>query len=219
MITDPELYRPLFQPWEGAGFAPYYAIAAPASIVSRDRCYVLERLLRQTLPVDGNVFEAGVYKGGTAAMLAFILAEAKSDKTLFLFDSFAGMPPTDAQRDWHKAGDFADTSLETVEHNLRDYADRVEIRKGFIPDTFAGLGDEEISFCHVDVDIYTSIMDTLEFVWPRLSVGGVIVFDDYGFPTCPGAREAVDLFFQGKRAVPLCLHTGQAIVFKSTHQL
>jgi O-methyltransferase len=64
------------------------------------------------------------------------------------------------------------------------------------------------------LDIYKSIVDSLNFIWPRLSSGGIIVFDDYGFPTCPGAREAVDDFFSGKSAIPLRLHTGQAIVFK-----
>jgi len=47
-----------------------------------------------------------------------------------------------------------------------------------------------------------------------LSVGGFIVFDDYGFPSCPGARAAVDEFFSGKSYFPLCLPTGQALVFK-----
>jgi O-methyltransferase len=57
-------------------------------------------------------------------------------------------------------------------------------------------------------------LDALEFIWPRLVSGGFIVFDDYGFPTCPGAREAVDEFFDAKDSIPLCLPTGQAIVFK-----
>jgi len=61
---------------------------------------------------------------------------------------------------------------------------------------------------------YRSILDSLRFVWPRLSVGGFIVFDYYGFPSCPGARFAVDEFFSGKASVPFCLHTGQAVVFK-----
>jgi O-methyltransferase len=57
-------------------------------------------------------------------------------------------------------------------------------------------------------------MDCLNFIWPRLSQGGFIVFDDYGFPTCPGARAAVDEFFHAKDFRPLCLPTGQALVFK-----
>jgi O-methyltransferase len=174
----------------------------------------LERLFRQTLATPGDIFECGVYKGGTAALLAALIAELKSPKALYLYDTFEGMPATDAEKDWHNKGDFADTSLEAVRSFVKG-GERCVFRNGFIPDTFEGLGDTKISFCHIDVDIYKSIIDSLKFVWPRLSVGGVIVFDDYGFPSCVSARQAVDDFFRDKSAIPLCLHTGQAIVFKT----
>jgi O-methyltransferase len=89
------------------------------------------------------------------------------------------------------------------------------VRQGFIPDTFCGLEQAQIAFAHIDVDIYKSIADCLNFIWPRLSVGGFMVFDDYGFPSCPGARASVDQFFVDKTCAPLCLQTGQALVFKS----
>ena len=213
MPADAGLYQPLYSPWNSQAFKRYYAIAEPKTLVSPDRCYVLERLFRQTIPVPGDIFECGVYKGGTAALLTALLTENQSPKKLFLFDTFEGMPATDADRDLHTKGDFSDTSLEVVRAYVKG-GERCVFRKGIIPDTFSGLEDTVISFCHIDVDIYKSIIDSLEFVWPRLSVGGVIVFDDYGFPSCPGALQAVDEFFQNKSAVPLCLHTGQAIVFK-----
>jgi O-methyltransferase len=173
----------------------------------------LERLFRQTLQIPGDIFECGVYKGGTAALIAALLAETKSAKKLYLFDTFEGMPETDAKKDWHRKGDFSDTSLEEVQSFVNGGKACI-FKKGFIPDTFIDLSDTAVSFCHIDVDIYRSIIDSLEFIWPRLSSGGVIVFDDYGFPTCLGARQAVDDFFQDKSAVPLCLHTGQAIATK-----
>jgi len=209
------LYRPLYSPWHSTDFARYYAIAAPRTLVSVDRCFVLERLFRQTLPIAGDIFECGVYRGGTAALLAALLAEEKSEKRLFLFDTFAGMPATDPERDWHREGNFSDTSLEAVQSFVRGGA-RCILRKGLIPETFAGLSDVAISFCHIDLDIYKSTMDSVAFIWPRLSLGGAIVFDDYGFVTCPGAKQAVDDFFRTEKAVPVCLQTGQAIVFKGT---
>jgi O-methyltransferase len=211
--VDLGLYRPLYSPWESDKFTPYYSIAAPRTLVSRDRCYVLERLFRQTLPVTGEIFECGVYKGGTAALLRALLDETGCAKKLYLFDTFEGMPATDSEKDWHKKGDFSDTAIEEV-RTFVGGGDNCIFKKGFIPDTFRGLSDIKVSFCHIDVDIYKSIMDSLEFVWPRMPLGGAIVFDDYGFPTCPGALQAVDDFFRQKEAVPLCLHTGQAIVFK-----
>jgi O-methyltransferase len=213
MPSDSSLYLPLYAPWNRPESKRYYAIAEPKSLVSADRCYVLERLLRHALQVPGDVFECGVYKGGTAALLAALLEETQSPKKLYLFDTFAGMPATDAERDLHSKGDFSDTSLEAVQAFVKG-GPRCVFRQGRIPETFTGLDNAVFSFGHIDVDIYQSIIDTLNFMWPRLSPGGVIVFDDYGFPTCPGALQAVDEFFGNKASVPLCLQTGQAIVFK-----
>ena len=181
--------------------------------MSADRCYVLYTLLRQAVYIQGDLLECGVYKGGTAAMMAAILRDRCPSKRLYLFDTFAGMPETDPGRDWHKEGDFSDTTVEAVTSYIGN-DDLCVLRKGFIPDTFAGLESVQIAFAHIDVDIYKSIMDSLEFIWPRLSFGGFIVLDDYGFPTCPGARASVDEFFQREPCAPLCLPTGQALVFK-----
>lgn len=214
-IPDIELYQPLFSPWLGKGeFRDYYEVAAPRSIVTIESCYVLLTLLRQAINIEGDVWECGVYKGGTAAMLAKFLDEKSSEKKLYLFDTFEGMPETDLKRDWHKRGDFSDTDVESVKAYV-GFEELCIIKKGFIPDTFAGLESRKVAFAHIDLDIYKSIIDSMEFIWPRLSVGGFVVFDDYGFPSCPGARMAVDEFFASQKAVPLCLQTGQAVVFKS----
>jgi O-methyltransferase len=213
-IPDAELYQPLFSPWLGSGdFKRYYDLAAPKSLVSPDRCHVLYALIRQAASVPGDIWECGVYKGGTAAMMASMLEHYAPHKRLYLFDTFEGMPGTDPAKDWHKAGDFSDTTLETVSAYV-GLEKQCVFRKGFIPDTFKGLETNVVAFAHIDVDIYKSILDCLVFIWPRLSVSGFIVFDDYGFPTCPGARAAVDEFFTGKSCFPLCLPTGQAVVFK-----
>ena len=83
-----------------------------------------------------------------------------------------------------------------------------------IPDTFAGLSDARFCFAHIDLDLYQGVRDSLDFLYPRLSHGGVIVLDDYGFASCPGARKAVDEFFQDKPERPLALSTSQAIIHK-----
>ena len=150
-------------------------------------------------------------------MFAAVIKDAGTvSKKLFLFDTFEGMPPTDSAKDLHLPGDLSDTSVDAV----TDYVGCRElcvVRKGFIPETFGGLELSQIAFAHIDVDIYRSILDCLEFIWPRMVLGGFMVFDDYGFPSCPGARTAVDLFFADKTCVPLCLPTGQAVVFKGVN--
>ena len=220
-IPDQNLYAPLFSPWRGGGaFRRYADLAAPNTLVSPDRLWVLYSLALQCLKLDGEFWECGVYKGGTARMLAELLADhgptarGLPATILRLFDTFSGMPSTDPSKDWHRAGDFTDTSALAV-RDFVGHGDFVAMHPGWIPQTFLPLAQAEISFAHVDVDIYQSVLDCCRFILPRLKVGGVIVFDDYGFPTCPGARAAVDEYFGATPYVPLVMPTGQAVVFKS----
>jgi len=220
-IPDISFYQPLFSPWEGYGnFKSYYEIARPFTIVTADRCYVLYSLALQSLNLDGQWYEAGVYNGGTAMLLAKLLDEKARHKQtkLHLFDTFEGMPETDPQEDIHKKGDFNDTSLEVVRSRIKALISDisiVEFHKGFIPATFNDLESHHISFAHIDVDIYRSVIDCCNFIYPRLQNGGFMIFDDYGFSSCPGAKKAVDEFFRNKHEIPLVLSTGQAIVFRS----
>ena len=65
--------------------------------------------------------------------------------------------------------------------------------QGIFPDdTAAAIAAERFRLCHCDVDVYRSAKDVFDWVWPRLASGGVVVFDDYGFPACPGVTKFVD---------------------------
>jgi O-methyltransferase len=215
-IPDAQFYKPYFSPWLGYGeFKPFVEAAEKYTLVTADRCYALYTLGRQALSLGGEFWECGVYRGGTAILLAKLIAEygAKSGTKLHLFDTFEGMPDVNAQKDWHKSGDFKDTSEEAVKERV-GHPSLVQTHKGFIPDSFKGLDGAKISFAHIDVDIYQSILDSLDFIYPKMLKGGFIVFDDYGFPTCPGARQAVDEFFSGKPEQVLAMPSGQAIIVK-----
>jgi O-methyltransferase len=212
-IPDAEFYTPLFSPWNGYGeFAEYLKLAKPYTLVSPDRLYVLCSLARNAVQLHGDFWECGVYRGGSARMLAeFLRRNARPGVKLHLFDTFAGMPETDREVDLHKKGDFSDTSLAAVKQVVGN-EEHVEFHPGWIPDSFKEMPDRPIALAHVDVDIYRSVGDCCEWIYPRLEVGGVMVFDDYGFPTCPGARRAVDEFLAGKPETPIVLGTGQALV-------
>jgi O-methyltransferase len=147
-------------------------------------------------------------------MLAQIVHDGSPTKRLHLFDTFEGMPETDHANDLHRKGDFSDTTLTGVKSYVKQN-DIAVYHQGFIPDTFRGLESSRIALAHIDVDIRQSVADCCDFIFPRLSIGGFLVFDDYGFPSCPGARQAVDTYFTGREIVPLVLPTGQAVIFKS----
>jgi O-methyltransferase len=153
-----------------------------------------------------------VFRGGTARLLAKITAPA--GKTVHLFDTFAGMPSVDSNADLHKAGDFANTSLEAVQRYLHD-CDNVRLYQGFFPSTAQPIEQLSFALVHIDVDIYTSVLSCCGFFYPRMEHGGLMIFDDYGFISCPGAKKAVDEFFADKPEVPIYLPTGQCLVLRA----
>ncbi|GAB4392161.1 MAG: hypothetical protein Tsb005_05010 [Gammaproteobacteria bacterium] len=214
-LPDKNLYRPLFSPWCSTTFSEMYLMLQPHTLVDAKRAWVLYTLAQQALHLPGDFWEMGVYRGGTALLLNHVLTAKNPDKTLHLFDTFCGMPATKAEFDYHKQGDFADTQLENVK-KLFNGSQQVQFHAGYIPETFAGLEHHKISLAHIDVDIHQSVLDCCNFIYPRLTTGGFMIFDDYGFPSCPGARKAVDDYFKDKVERPLILENGQAIIIKTT---
>ena len=107
---------------------------------------------------------------------------------------------------------MSNTSYEKVLERLS--TGKTVVFKGLIPATFAGLEGSRFAFAHVDVDVYQSIKDCCDFIYPRLNAGALLVFDDYGFPSCAGGRRAVDEYFLDKPEVPIVLPSGQALVVK-----
>lgn len=187
--------------------------------VSLDRCFTLHYLAANAARVHHGrpMAECGVYTGGTAQIIASTVSGTSSQALeLHLFDSFEGMPDSSLpDRDYHEPGDFSDTSLNGVMERLAEFSN-IRFHAGFMPETFAEVSDVDgYSFVHVDVDIYPSVKSCLEWFWPRMAPGGVVVFDDYGFyPYRNSARVAVDEFFENLPESPWPLPTGQAIVHK-----
>ncbi|HVS70147.1 MAG TPA: TylF/MycF/NovP-related O-methyltransferase [Phycisphaerae bacterium] len=187
-----------------------YAAVQQHTLLSSFELYNLDQLLKQVEHVPGHLAEVGVYRGGTAKHLSKFAS--KQSRELHLFDTFEGMPPTDSTKDWHKQGDFADTSLDSVRELVQ--GDQVTFHKGFFPATATPIPQKTFSFVHIDVDIYQSVVDCCEFFYPRMTRGGIMLFDDYGRPTCPGAKRAVDEFFADKPEYRFYVHTGQCIIHK-----
>lgn len=191
-------------------FDQLYYKARKHTLVSKDRCKILYDATEFCTNLEGAWFECGVYKGGTALLLSELIREGS---TLHLFDTFDGMPPTDPEKDRHQIGDFNDVSLEQVQQLLSP-SDKIIYHKGFMPDTFAGLENEKIALAHIDVDIYNSVLDCCNFIYPRLVAGGAMIFDDFGFDSCPGAKLAVNEFFSDKPEAVQVLETNQAVIIK-----
>lgn len=185
-----------------------------ATLIDNERLYMLFQSLRQVFSLSGDIAECGVYRGGSALLLARSAGRMGKIKTLHLFDTFAGMPDANAAVDLHKKGDFADTSLEKVREYLKNFSDRVKFYPGLFRDTLKEVSNLRFSLVHVDCDIYESVLQCSSFFYPRMQPGGIIIYDDYGFPSCPGARLAVDSYYGNKPEHPVYLPTGQAVLVK-----
>lgn len=213
-IPDAECYGMVFQPWLTPIRAGMYQLVQKKTLLRPEALYHLENSLHQALNFEGAVYELGVYKGGSARLIRDAIQTAEGRRMLRLFDTFEGMKVTnDEQGDRHRAGDFSETSLTEVKAFVGE-ADWIDYRQGWVPETFVGLNDDKIAFAHIDVDLYAPIADTIRFIYPRLVKGGMMVFDDYGFPSTPGARKAIDEFFFNRPESLFVLQTGQAFVVK-----
>jgi O-methyltransferase len=135
------------------------------TLVDKVRCFMLYQCARNSAWIAGDIAEIGVFRGGTAKLLAKTTAPA--GKTVHLFDTFAGMPSVDSSADLHQAGDFANTSIEAVQAYLHDCSN-VRLYKGFFPSTAQPVEQRSFALVHIDVDIYTSVLSS------TLSISGCI---------------------------------------------
>jgi len=166
------------------------------SIVGLNKIEFIKSIIQKLNDIDGEIAEVGVYKGGTAKI---IHKQINNKNNLFLFDTFCGIPNKSDFDNHHIIGDFFDSSYESVANLFTD-AENVKIFKGIFPiDTGKFITDYKFKFVHLDVDMYESYKDGLNFFYNKMIVGGYIVFDDYNEITCMGATKAVDEFFSDKK--------------------
>jgi hypothetical protein len=194
-------------------FADFYERFAENNYRAYDRRWTVGQLARYAVSLPGSFAECGVYRGATAYLLARTLARfGGPGRVVHLFDSFAGLSrPVDEDGLYWAEGDMA-ASLEEVRWRLADHIDRVAVHPGWIPSRFDEVAGESFAFVHIDVDLYEPTRDSLAFFYDRMVEGGLILCDDYGFASCPGARRAMDEFFTVHSETIVHLPTGQGLV-------
>ena len=190
-------------------FNNLYKIVAPYTIVDKQRLFILYQLANHVRYLNGDFAEVGVYKGGTAKLIC----EAKGNRELHLFDTFEGLPELGSNDDaiQFKKG-FATALLEDTKDYLSQYQ-KVYFYKGLFPKTATPIKDKTFSFVHLDVDLYQSTHDCIEFFYPRMAKGGIIISHDY--ITAKGVKKAFDEFFSDKPEIIFELLSGeQCLVIK-----
>ena len=195
----------------------------------RLRFYNLAHLLQQTGGLRGIVAECGCWRGLSSFILCRYLSrfqEGFRGKDYHIIDSFQGLSSPESHdlindkevtgaitpRPAQLRGAFA-ADLEHVRRTLRQYP-LVTYHKGWIPAVLGDLPEAVYRFVHLDVDFYGPTRGAIEYFYPRLTDGGILVCDDYGSLSWPGAKKAVDDYCRISDLLPLVLSTGQAILWK-----
>lgn len=150
--------------------------------------HCIETVLGDDVP--GDLIETGVWRGGATIFMRGVLkAHDETTRTVWVADSFQGLPPPDPAR---YPADTGDTSfkwgglavgVEQVKHNFERYGlldDQVKFLPGWFKDTLPTAPIERLAVMRLDGDLYESTWQAIEALYPRLSPGGFCIVDDYG---------------------------------------
>jgi hypothetical protein len=178
------------------------------TMIGTARMRNLRRLVETTLVegVAGDLLEAGAWRGGACIYMRGILAaHAVKNRTVWVADSFAGLPKPDEtlypadEGDTHHTFDELSVSLDEVKENFKRFGlldEQVAFLPGWFKDTLPQAPIEQLSVLRLDGDMYGSTMDTLQALYHRVARGGFIIIDDSVLPAC---RQAVDDFREHHR--------------------
>ena len=184
-----------YAPWvTDSIFSSIYNIIKANTLVDKYRCYELWQLIKESSKLEGAIIEIGVWRGGTGALIAKQAEICGLKATVYLCDTFTGVVKASENDDKYKGGEHADTSRIVVEELIKKLdLKNTKILVGIFPDeTSEFIEENNFRFCHVDVDVYQSAKDVVEWIWPKMIIGGIFVFDDYGFKGCAGITKFVE---------------------------
>tara|TARA_Y100000591_G_scaffold291370_1_gene277855 strand:+ start:90 stop:854 length:765 start_codon:yes stop_codon:yes gene_type:complete len=203
------------------------------SMTGKKRMYLLSQAILNTKnhELEGDFVECGVWRGGNILLFKLLNDFYNLDKTIYAYDTFDGMTiPEEIDKD-HK-GKFASKRMEsqqksediqnihafakidTVKNNISKYTNLNKIRfvEGPVEETLMSEKNlpSKISVLRLDTDWYKSTKIELNYLYPRLVKGGVLIIDDYGH--FEGARKAVDEYFSGKKWLHVVDYTCRYII-------
>lgn len=200
--------------WNDDAFNAYLALFGELDGMNTDRRWMLLQLLRLVESTPGDTAECGVFQGASSYLICNAnKRNPRYARTHHVFDSFEGLSmPGDKDGIHWKQGDMA-TSLDVARRNLAGF-DQVVFYKGWIPDRFSEVAGRTFAFVHIDVDLADPTEESLRFFYPRMNRGGIILCDDYGFTSCPGATRVVDAYLADKKEKMLSLCCGGGFLVK-----
>jgi O-methyltransferase len=170
---------------------PVNSVGYLESVIPDNRLAFLWQLCRETLrSVPGNVLEVGVYKGGSLLGLVREAAVFAPECEVWGVDTFSGHPYSDGHP-VHPAGKYGDVNLSELRNALvAAGCCNVHLEQQLVEGGISAA-IRDLSFVHVDCDLYRPVLYCALSLPPRMKPGGIIYFDDFGHDHCPGATSAI----------------------------
>lgn len=198
----------------------------PYTMTSPERIYSLIQAINYVVRYDipGAIIECGVWKGGSMmAVIQTLLDMGALDRELYLFDTYEGMSqPQDVDVSVHgqnamkiyekernkkdKSPIFCYSPLDEVKSNILSLGyntKKIHFIKGKVEDTVPENAPDTIALLRLDTDWYESTLHELRHLFPRLSTGGVLIVDDYGYWL--GEKKAIDEYLS-LNGIPILLN-------------
>ncbi len=163
-----------------------------------------------------NFVECGVCDGLAIFFALSSARESPFELGFYLYDAWEGMKEEYLlESEMSAAGQYSYLTQENAENNLFDFRDITIFNRGFIPDSFSySVNPESLVWLHIDLNSSIPTKAALDFFFPKISKGGVILFDDYAWDDYAPTRIVIDEFFENKQGLLQHLPTGQALFFK-----
>ena len=165
-----------------------------------------------------NFVECGSANGVTSffALKEIISKLEKSKFLMYLYDSWDSMREKELlETEMNHVGNYSELDVNNIKKNLKEFEDRLIFNIGHIPDSLiSSKSPESIVYLHIDLNSAKPTLSTLEFFFPKLLKGGVILFDDYGQEEYNDTKKVIDRFFSDKPGLLLKLPTSQSIYFR-----
>lgn len=167
--------------------------------------------------IEGDFVECGVLRGFSSKVLCNYLDFDKSDKQFYLYDTFSGLPVETSTEQERKTWDYSHYDADTLYHEvLQAFSDypNVNVIAGTVPFVFEEKVPEKISFLHIDMNSEEAEIMALEYLFDRVTPGGLIIFDDFGWMVNHNQMLAELTFMTQREHMVLELPTGQGVVIK-----
>jgi O-methyltransferase len=165
--------------------------------------------------LKGDFVECGVYKGSLAmSNIIYVNFNILKDRKYYLFDTFCGVDKEFCSEDEYLR--LKDAYPDCYEHVVKSFKKfpNVVIVKGPVPKTLSQVHINKVAYLSLDMNCALPELEAIEYFWPKLVPGGIIVLDDYGWATFENQKSVADNFAKSVGVKVLSLPTGQGIVIK-----